>query len=176
MLQEFPSPAAASVGVRHRHCCKALGFQLAVLKGSGLFFGTVSLSSVTISFHPLVHMLCCILGWPNTKSALLCLCMCDSVFSTSLTWCLPCPWLCNGCGLVNTVLASSTAVHPSSTWDWLPKGLLVSTWLGIRNETLPIFKGRWASQPWRCVPAPVFALPHRCALFLWSALHCTCLQ
>lgn len=44
------------------------------------FFSMVSLSPVTISFHLLVHMLHCILGWPNTKSALLCLCMCDSGF------------------------------------------------------------------------------------------------
>lgn len=63
----------------------ALGLQLPVPIVSVVFYRMVSLSPVTISFHLLVHMLHCILGWPDTKSALLCLCMCDSVFSTSLT-------------------------------------------------------------------------------------------
>lgn len=80
-----PQPRSCICGVRHMYCCMALDFQLAALKVSGFFFRTLSLSSVTISFHLLVHMLHCILGWPDTKSALLCLRMCDSVFSTSLT-------------------------------------------------------------------------------------------
>lgn len=168
LLQEFPSPAVTSLGVRHTHCCLALDFQLAVLKVSGLFFRTVSLSSVTISFHLLVHMLHCILGWPDTKRAL-CLCMRDSVFSTSLTWCLLCPWLCNGCGLVNTVLASTASVRPSSRQGWLPEVPKCLTWLGIRNVTLPILESKGSSQPQDCVYRLLFsALAHRCALFLWS--------